>query len=655
MIQEHIKFNHPFHKEIDKALSLNFEMPLLSITGAFQQVYGFGERYPAINQCGQIYENKVEEHFCYQGSLAYLPIPFFFIPNKIGVFINTKRVFRATIKDELLIEFDPEDDCDIYLLSGTPQEMVSDLIHLTGKTLLPPKWAFGPWMSAHRWNSEKLVNKALKTIEELSFPFTAMVLEQWSDEATFYIFNGASYKAKEGPHQYSDFDFDPNGPWPNPQKMIEKIHSKGLKLLLWQIPVIKKLEPKDLPSAQHTMDWDEVCSKKYVAQVPDESMYSIPNGHWFPGSMIPDFSNPKLIEWWFSRRKYLLDIGIDGFKTDGGEFIYRDDLFFHSGATGKTMINQYAHDYISAYHDFVSDKRVLFSRAGYTGQQSVGIQWAGDQKSTWAEFKSQFRAGLNSGLSGQTFWSFDIAGFAGDLPNVELYTRATQLGVFSPIMQFHSEPIGGQFALIDPEKSINNERTPWNIANTYNDKNLITNIRNYYWLRMNLLPHLYSEAQKCVELNHVMMKHLILEYPIDPISVLIEDQYLLANILVAPVLESKVFERKVYFPQGVWYGLFDNTKYVGPSSQMLSVKLNEVLAFVKSGTALFINVKFLDGLVSDVGNLIDNNQNYRITIYGDNGSHRIMSEQEDFTVSWDQNQTQVSGKALKKYAIDWIK
>ena len=70
---------------------------------------------------------------------------------------------------------------------------------------------------------------------------------------------------------------------------------------------------------QHQIDEEEVISKKYIPSNPDGTPYIIPKGHWFPGSMIPDFTNQQAREWWFSKRKYLLDIGVDGFKTDGGE------------------------------------------------------------------------------------------------------------------------------------------------------------------------------------------------------------------------------------------------------------------------------------------------------------------------------------------------
>jgi alpha-D-xyloside xylohydrolase len=139
-----------------------------------------------------------------------------------------------------------------------------------------------------------------------------------------------------------------------------------------------------------------------------DSRYTIPEDHWFAGSLLLDFTNPEAVDWWFEKRKYLLTLGVDGFKTDGGEFILSDDVVAANGCTGLEMRNGYAASYIKAYSRFVGKDRVLFSRAGYKGQQKYPIQWAGDQMSTWEEFHHILSAGLSIGLSGVPFWRVAI-------------------------------------------------------------------------------------------------------------------------------------------------------------------------------------------------------------------------------------------------------
>ena len=93
---------------------------------------------------------------------------------------------------------------------------------------------------------------------------------------------------------------------------------------------------------------------------------------------------------------------------------------------------------------------MIFSRAGFSGQHTVPCHWAGDQQSQNRELKSVLCAGLSAAASGILFWGIDLAGFAGALPTLDLYRRATQMACFLPIMQWHSEPDGGQFRELMP-------------------------------------------------------------------------------------------------------------------------------------------------------------------------------------------------------------
>jgi len=70
---------------------------------------------------------------------------------------------------------------------------------------------------------------------------------------------------------------------------------------------------------------------------------------------LVDFSNTDAAEWWLKKRQYLLDeIGIDGFKTDGGEHIWGTDVTLSNGMSGEEAINLYPNLYIGAYHQFAN-------------------------------------------------------------------------------------------------------------------------------------------------------------------------------------------------------------------------------------------------------------------------------------------------------------
>ena len=325
----------------------------------------------------------------------------------------------------------------------------------------------------------------------------------------------------------------------------------------------------------------------------DGSLYRIPEEHWFSGSLLPDFSKKETRDWWFSKRQYLLDMGVDGFKTDGGEFVLTDEAEVEDGRTGKELRNAFAEDYIRAYEEFVGPERVLFSRAGYTGQQRFPIQWAGDQQSEWSELRGVLSAGLSAGLSGIVYWSFDIGGFAGPLPTAELYERATQLALFMPVMQWHSEPVGGQFAELLPSAGGINDRSPWNLARIYRDEEFLGNIRKLHNLRMNFLPYLAWEAERSAREGLPMARHLCLDYQEEPYNKCFEREFLLGDLLICPVVEEGMKEITVYLPKGKWYPvssvLFGNVQeekevfYEGSTFYVLQVKEHGIPVFLKEG------------------------------------------------------------------------
>lgn len=536
----------------------------LSIRLRYHGAYGMGEKYDSLNQKGKTVVNAVQEKFCFQGEKTYCPAPFFWTDTGFGLYADTKEVTVFSFKEDCIDITLPE-KADVVLFSGTPEEMIREYMGLFGPAVLPPEWTLGIWVSANRWNSQRDVNALLEKLKRYDFPASVAVLEAWSDEATFYIWNGAKYTPV--PHgqglKYEDFDFS-HSPWPDPKQMIQTLHDEGLKLLLWQVPVYKKQGEEEVPNVQNDLDREDALCRKLCVSMADGTPYTIPEGHWFPGSMVPDFTNPETCRSWFEKRRYLLDMGVDGFKTDGGEFIHRTDARFYDGTTGKEGVNGYAKMYTESYRDFAGKEGVIFSRAGFSGQHTVPCHWGGDQQSQNRELSAVLKAGLSAAATGILFWGFDLGGFAGPLPTLDLYRRATQTACFCPIMQWHSEPDGGQFRELMPGGQGNNERSPWNMEESYDAPGFMDEMRFWHKLHERLRPYLWETARACVRDSKPFMRPLVYEWPEDEQVLNIEDEYLLGeDLLVAPLLEENAQSRRVYLPEGVWFDFFDGTKYEG--------------------------------------------------------------------------------------------
>lgn len=573
---EGIFHNARFFRQADKLIiSLNYK-------GA----YGMGEKYNALNQKGNRVINQVQEQFCFQGDKTYCSAPFFWTDSGFGLYVDTCEV-TSFFFDEECIEVSLPEKSEVVFFSGTPEEILREYMSLHGPALLPPEWITGVWVSANRWNTQKDVEQLLEKLKKYDFPASVVVLEAWSDEATFYVWNGAKYTpAADGqPLCYEDFDFS-DSPWPNPKQMAEDLHNNGMKLLLWQAPIYKKQGPEEIQNLQNDLDRADAAKRKLCVTMPDGSPYTIPQGKWFGGSMVPDFTKSETVKSWFGKRQYLLDMGVDGFKTDGGEFIHSTDAQFNDGSTGKEGINRYARDYTERYRDFVGDDGVIFSRAGFSGQHTVACHWGGDQQSQNSELASVLKAGLSAAATGLIFWSFDLAGFAGPLPSLDLYRRATQMACFCPIMQWHSEPDGGQFRELMPGAEGNNERSPWNMEESYATPGFMEEMRYWHKLHEALRPYLWETAQESVRSNKPFMRPLVYEWPHDENVMYCEDEYMLGNdILVAPLLKENATQRDVYLPQGTWYNFFDGMKYEG--CQTVTIHCGDKLpVFTRNGFEL---------------------------------------------------------------------
>lgn len=616
----------------------------IAMTGS--AFYGFGEKFDHVNQKGLSPLSYVVEQYSNQQDKSYIPIPFFFTDHNVGFLQNNTWKTQFSIKETKksppmeyaskksnLHEVGISSRCpregilyECTLFVGEPREIIRQYTSITGELTLPPKWAFGPWMSSNGWNTQKESLEQIAQMNELSIPATVLVLEAWSDEETFYIWNDAKYTPRTdgGSMAYEDFTFTEEGKWPNPKEFANAVNENGLKLVLWQIPVVKY--ERSPHCEQLDLDTEYAINQGLCVKNADGSPYRITE-MWFGNSLIPDFTNPETLRWWFDKRKYLVsELGVSGFKTDGGEFLFDESSYLYDGRTIEEAHSDFPNLYVGAYHNFLNEtlgnnQGVTFSRAGYTGAGKYPIHWAGDQVSTFSELRGQLMAGLSIGLSGVPFWSFDLGGFAGDFPSTELYLRSAAFGAFAPVMQFHSEPRNGQYYMTE-RKRWNNDRTPWNMAIANDDERIIEVYRLFANLRMNLLPYLWQEANYCVKTSRPMMAHLIYDYPMEESVIDLDDEYMLGrDLLVAPIIAEGAVGREIWLPKGVWYDFWSGLKLTGGTTIYYECQLNKIPVFVREGAFLPLNInhqlKFgtthIEGAVS---NRLDEYETLCIALYG---------------------------------------
>lgn len=543
------------------------------------RIFGLGERYNALDQAGNRVDQFVYNQYKNQGLRTYMPMPVFYTDVGFGVHLASDSYSWFDFREPGMTVLGVEaDSLDIDLLVGSVNEQVSQFIDATGAPENVPRWALGPWMSSNNWDSDAEVRKQVALTQAHDIPATVLVIEAWSDEATFYIFNDAVYEPKPGSDAflYEDFSFPEWGRWPDPKGLVEHLHGADLKLILWQIPVIKQTAA--LRHGQKSRDEAHFLANDYGVRHPDGTALRLPEG-WFKDSLLMDFTNRDGVDWWLAKRQYLIDqLGIDGFKTDGGEMVWGQDLVFADGSDGLVNRNRYPRDYISAYYGLAQQNGgICFSRAGYTGAQTFPAHWAGDERSTWDAFKRSLLAGLSAGMSGVIFWGWDFAGFSGEVPGAELYIRGAQMAAFCPIMQYHAES----------KAEFNQDRTPWNIAERSGDERALTLYAFYARLRMQLMPYLGQEADHAVASRGALMRAMLLDHQDDAAAVPLWDQYMFGrDLLVAPVIEAGATRKSVYLPKGRWWHLFAERWYEGGETHGVDAPLDEIPVFVRDGAIL---------------------------------------------------------------------
>ncbi len=247
-------------------------------------------------------------------------------------------------------------------------------------------------------------------------------------------------------------------------------------------------------------------------------------------------------------------MGVDGFKTDGGERV--PDPWFHN-----LHPFYYQRAVLNAFQD--GKEGMTFARSGTPPCAGDSTFWGGDQSSSWDDFAKVVRAGLSAALSGYPYWGHDIGGYAGT-PTKNLYIRWLELGALSPIMQLHGTT----------------PREPW-----YYDDETVRIAKYYFDLRWALHDYLLAAAKLAREEGVPMWRPLLYEHPNDPATYNIDDEFFLGNdLLVAPVL-SESGERSVYFPGGEWVNEWTKEKLTGPKTFTVRPQLAEVPIFIRAERA----------------------------------------------------------------------
>ena len=181
---------------------------------------------------------------------------------------------------------------------------------------------------------------------------------------------------------------------------------------------------------------------------------------------------------------------------------------------------------------------------------------------------AELRGGLSFGLSGFSFWSHDVGGFTAtsvDGMDKDLFARWLAFGMLSSHSRCHG---------IAPKE-------PWLYGQEFMDR-----FRVIDGLKYQLMPYVYAQAKDSSDHGLPMVRALFVEFPDDPGSWNVEDEYLYGSrVLVAPLLHSHETDRNVYLPPGTWIDYQTGKVYTGGWQKIGAGDIPAII-LVRDGTVI---------------------------------------------------------------------
>ena len=271
--------------------------------------------------------------------------------------------------------------------------------------------------------------------------------------------------------------------------------------------------------------------KGYLVRKPNGEVWQ--TDFWQAGMGLVDFTNPAAREWFKDKVKALLNQGVDAIKTDFGERIPRD-VVWYDGSPKLSMHNWYTQLYNQAVFEAIEEtygkgNACLYARSATVGGQQQPVHWGGDCESTFNGMAQSLRAGLSLTSSGFGFWSHDIGGFEGAFPDPAVYKRWVAFGMLGSHSRLHGSTVYRVPWLFDEEDEKNGVAlVPGQTA--------VDVVREFTKLKLELMPYVYQLGlQPHVNCTPVM-RSMFVEFPDDPACRTLDRQYMFGpSMLVAPV------------------------------------------------------------------------------------------------------------------------
>lgn len=549
---------------------------------ADEQVYGFGLQFLSFQQRKGKKQVRTNADPRVNSGDTNAPVPFYVTTGGYGVLIDSSRyvsfyIARMSRKDaarekliqtqssemstpskhllpkaysnkaidkpsEMIAEIPVQSGADIYIFAGPTMRRAVERYNLySGGGCLPPRWGLGLWYRCDSDFNHKQVVALATEFRRSRIPCDVVGLEPgWQSHAYSCTF---VWNAKR---------------FPDPAGTIRLLSDEGFHLNLWEHAFTYPTSPIHGPLKPHSGNYDV----------------------W--EGLVPDFLEPEARKIFADfHEKEHVRIGVSGYKLDEcdnsdftGRWSFPECSRFPSGVDGEQMHSHFG----LAYQDTIESIFIRRNTRSYQLVRSSNALAAPFPFVLYSDLynhRNYIRALANSGFSG-LLWTAEVR----NAKNAEDLIRRMQTACFCALMQ-----INAWYLKNPPWKQVN---TKLNNANQFSPvwQKLEDQCRDVVRLRMKFVPYLYSAFMRYHEHGTPPFRALVMDYPYDPQTWKIDDQYMVGeNLMVAPVVAGES-RRKIYLPKGDWFDFWSGKPVSGGRTITMNVPLNVIPVFVKSGTLL---------------------------------------------------------------------
>ncbi len=394
-----------------------------------------------------------------------------------------------------------------------------------------PMWACGPLVWHDDYTGSSMILDHAKQFTEVKIPYSTI----WLDRPY-----------NNGAQGWSNMNFE--GSFGNPEVWIKTLSNEYyVNLVTWIMPGV------------------------FTGTPPPGAFTSTKNQYL-------DLTDPSQVDWYRNKLKTgQYPYGIMGHKLDRVDNGWKDGdgivelPAFKDGTPAAERHKKYAFLNCKISEEFLRKdaglglNSFLFPRCAVARcQQYISAIWNGDTYADWGGLVTSIGNAFRAGILGFSMWGSDICGYKQkSMPSIENYCRWLLFGVFSGFMEL----------MLDGKE-------PWKLSATNQEY-----IRNIFNQRFDLLPYIYSIINTAGE-NGVAMKPLVGEYPDDPKTYSLVDEYLFGPVMLVAPLTSNASSRNVYLPAGKWINMYNwaDEQIGGKTISSTSMPLTQIPVYVKANS-----------------------------------------------------------------------